>query len=79
MTDPDWKRHPATIEELLDSIARQGMWEMRNQERAPSGIFLTAQVVAEIGARILVLEQKADALEEAIVIIARHLNSDADE
>lgn len=77
--DEDFNHNPSTIEELLEAIGKMKLWETRNQMRAPGGIFLTAQVVAEIGARILILEQKIDEHAQVLLAIANHLDSNADE
>jgi hypothetical protein len=66
--EPDWEIAPKTVEALICALAAQSMWEATHRRSAPreAHIILTSRVMAEVAARILVLEEKVAALEEGI-------------
>jgi hypothetical protein len=61
MDEMDWDTAPITVEGLLEALGKQAIWEARTGLKSP-GIMITSRMFAETAARILVLEEKVNAL-----------------
>lgn len=58
----EWNQYPETIEDLLQSIAAQTMWEAKHNKPADifDSIVITKELFADVATRLLIMEQKLD-------------------
>jgi hypothetical protein len=58
----EWNQYPETIEDLLQSIAKQTMWEAKHNKPADifDSIVITKELFADVATRLLIMEQKLE-------------------
>lgn len=56
----DWNQFPETVEELLEAIGKQTMWEAKHDRQAPllDHIVITKELFADVATRLLIMEQR---------------------